>query len=297
MGLTRQEILDLQRLPLNKKIELSKEKIKEWYEYWEGSVYISFSGGKDSTVLSHLCRSIYPNVPNVFIDTGLEWPEIRTFVATFSNTVWLKPTMPFHKVIEKYGYPVVSKTTSQRIYEIRTTKSEKLLNKRLYGDEKKNGKLAEKWKYLINAPFKISDRCCVKLKKNPSKKYERQSGNKPILGTLAEESRQRLFAYEKNGCNSFEQNRPVSNPISFWTEKNIWDYIKKEHLSYCDIYDKGIKRTGCIFCMFGEHNEHGGLFNENKFQILQRLHPKKYDYCMNKLGLKKILPQIGVHYF
>ena len=69
-----------QSLPLHLKIELSKNRIKQFYEHFDGKVYVSFSGGKDSTVLLHLVRSLYPEVPAVFVDTGLEYPEVRQFV-------------------------------------------------------------------------------------------------------------------------------------------------------------------------------------------------------------------------
>ena len=103
--------------------------------------------------------------------------------------------MPFTQVIEKYGYPVISKETAQKIREVRTTKSEKLKNKRLYGDEWGNGKLSEKWKFLINAPFKISERCCHVMKKGPIKKYAKETGRGAIVGTMAADSRLRKTAY------------------------------------------------------------------------------------------------------
>jgi len=78
-----------QSLPLAGKIKLSISRIKHWYEQWEGQVYVAFSGGKDSTVLLHLVRSLYKKVPAVFVDTGLEYPEIRDFVKTIDNVVWL----------------------------------------------------------------------------------------------------------------------------------------------------------------------------------------------------------------
>lgn len=54
-----------QSLPLHLKVELSKNRIKQFYEHFDGNVYVSFSGGKDSTVLLHLVRSLYPEVPAV----------------------------------------------------------------------------------------------------------------------------------------------------------------------------------------------------------------------------------------
>lgn len=118
---TREELAELQALPLSTKIALTKRRIREWIrEFGEDGVYVSFSGGKDSTVLLHLVREEYPNVPAVFVDTGLEYPEIREFVKTFDNVVWLKPKENFRKVIEKYGYPIVSKDVAQRIFDVRT---------------------------------------------------------------------------------------------------------------------------------------------------------------------------------
>jgi 3'-phosphoadenosine 5'-phosphosulfate sulfotransferase (PAPS reductase)/FAD synthetase len=93
------ELQQLQGLPLEAKIIKTKIRIREWYEHWNGDVYISFSGGKDSTVLLDLVRSIYPDVPAVFVDTGLEYPEIREFVKTFDNVVWVRPKMNFKDVV------------------------------------------------------------------------------------------------------------------------------------------------------------------------------------------------------
>jgi len=128
-----------QKLPLEAKEKLTKKRIKDWYEHWDGEVYVGFSGGKDSTVLLDQTRKLYPEIPAVFVDTGLEYPEIRNFIKTIDNVICLKPMMPFHKVIEKYGYPIISKENAQKIDEIRNTKSDKLRNKRMYGCSKGHG--------------------------------------------------------------------------------------------------------------------------------------------------------------
>ena len=269
--------------PLEIKEQMTAARIKAYYGKLNGEVYVSFSGGKDSTALLHLVRRIYPNVPAVFIDTGLEYPEIRDFVKTVDNVTWLRPKMPFTQVIEKYGYPVISKENAQKIREVRETKSEKLKSKRLYGDEMGNGKLAEKWQFLINAPFKISDRCCHIMKKGPVKKYEKETGRGAIVGTMAADSRLRETAYLKQGCNSFE-GRPMSTPMAFWLESNVWDYIKKYNISYSKIYDMGYTRTGCMFCMFGLH-----LDKNNRFDKMKITHPQIYSYCMEKLGLREVI--------
>lgn len=98
---TSDDLREMQSMPLDLKVQMTKRRIVEWIShYGEEGVYIGFSGGKDSTVLLHIVRSVCPSLPAVFVDTGLEFPEIRTFVKTFENVEWLKPEMTFKQVID-----------------------------------------------------------------------------------------------------------------------------------------------------------------------------------------------------
>jgi 3'-phosphoadenosine 5'-phosphosulfate sulfotransferase (PAPS reductase)/FAD synthetase len=113
---TMQELKQFQAMPLPVKIAMTQTRIRAWVDYYgKDGVYVSFSGGKDSTVLLHLVRELYPDIPAIFVDTGLEYPEIREFVKTFDNVTWLKPKMNFRQVIEKYGYPFFSKEVSEAV--------------------------------------------------------------------------------------------------------------------------------------------------------------------------------------
>lgn len=117
---TAKELQELQALPLSVKIAKTEQRLREWIDYYGlDGVYISFSGGKDSTVLLHIARNIYPDIKAVFSDTGLEFPEIRNFVKTFDNVDVVKPKMLFRDVIEKYGYPFISKEVSECVYGAR----------------------------------------------------------------------------------------------------------------------------------------------------------------------------------
>lgn len=274
-----------QDMPLDAKINLSYSRIKQFYDKYEGNVYIAFSGGKDSTVMLDLVRQFYPNVPATFCNTGLEYPEILKFVKTIDNIIWLHPKMTFKKVLEKYGYPVISKQQAQYIREYREAKSEKTKHDRLYGKYgKKMFKIAEKWKYLLNAPFLISEKCCLIMKKRPVAEYTKETKRVGYVGMMANDSRGRWIDYMKYGCNAFDKKTPQGRPLMFWTEKDIWNYIRSRNLQYSKIYDMGYKNTGCIFCAFGAH-----LNYPNRFQLMKKTHPQLWEYCMFKLGLAEVL--------
>ena len=114
---TVQELFQWQALPLSIKIAMTKSRIRDWVNaFGENGVYVSFSGGKDSTVLLHIAREMYPKIKAVFIDTGLEYPEIRKFAKSVDNIDILKPKMSFKKICEKYGFPLISKEVAENIY-------------------------------------------------------------------------------------------------------------------------------------------------------------------------------------
>ena len=297
---TSEQLKTRQAYPLVLKVAMSKLRIREWYRHHHGKVYVAFSGGKDSTVLLDLVRSEYPDVPAVFADTGLEYPEIRQFVKTIPNVTWVKPKMNFREVVERYGYPVVSKKVSRFTEDIKkplTEKNKNVQRLRLTGitsDGRKapSFKLSKKWIYLKDAPFKISDKCCHYLKKSPLDIYAKKSKRKPFIGIMADESRGREKQYYEQGCNAFEQKQPISRPIMFWLEADIWEYIRNNDIPYSKIYDMGESRTGCMWCAFGSHMEKG----ENRFQRMAKSHPKQYKFCIETLGMAKVLDYIKVPY-
>ena len=261
---TRQDLSVMQAWPLERKTRVTQAKIIEWYHHYGGKVAVSFSGGKDSTVLLDLARRAFPDIPAVFVDTGLEYPEIREFVKTVPNVTWLRPEMPFSKVISEYGYPVVSKDVARRIRYARRGGTWALCH--------------------LNG-------------------LNRETGRKQIIATMACESARRQSVYLKIGCNAYHKRDPTSQPMSFWTEQDVLEYLRITGIPYASVYGEivekngrltttGAKRTGCMFCMFGVHLEKP----PNRFQRMALTHPKQYEFCIHKLGCGKVLDFLGVPY-
>ena len=172
--------------------------------------------------------------------------------------------------------------------------------------------------FMLEAPFDVSNKCCMVMKKQPAHKYAKNTGRKPMTATMATESKLRASNWIKHGCNVFESKNPISNPMSFWTEQDVLLYIKENNLPICSVYgdvvtdyksmgqcenqmslaDYGIfdnerpllkttgcSRTGCVLCGFGCHLEK----EPNRFQMLKETHPKFHN-------LLHILKNNGVTY-
>ena len=316
---TKEDLKTMQAWSLKRKIQVTQTRIIEWCQHFNGQVYISFSGGKDSTVLLDLARRIYPDIKAVFVDTGLEYPELREFIKNIDNVTWLKPSMNFRKVIETYGYPLGSKKTALNIEYGKkarergdTEQYEKYINGKRYG--KKNGEVyyygavAKRFLPLVDDDsIKVSSKCCSVMKEKPLIEFEKESGLKPIVGLMAAESKRRELAWLRTGCNAFDGARSMSKPMSFWTEQDVLLYLKKFKVPYASVYGEikqnddgkyyttGSSRTGCVFCGFGCHLEK----EPNRFQRLKVTHPNLWEYCLKPwdeggLGMKEVLDKIGV---
>lgn len=362
MAHTIEDLRIKQKLPLDIKVNMTKQRIREWVEHYGiDGVYVSFSGGKDSTVLLTIARELYPDIKAVFVDTGLEYPEIRQFVKTWDNVDWIKPKMTFKQVIEKYGYPFISKEVSSVVAETcsyidRQTpnnKSRSAILNELYGKTKLPvralqllGKLPHKskgeysgeysllynkskWLFLLDAGFKVSNKCCNVMKKAPAHAYDKETGRVPMTAQMADESLQRQSQWLQNGCNGFDLKQPISNPMSFWTEQDVLKYIKDNDIKICSVYGDivpsydnteeldgqmdiadlglsedtrklkttGCDRTGCMFCGFGCHLEKEG---KGRFERMKKTHPKQYEFIMKPreqggLGYKEVIDWINEH--
>lgn len=297
-AVTYETMKQRQAMPLEAKIRFTEQRVKAWYLHYCGNVYVSYSGGKDSTVLLDIVKRLFPDVPAVFCDTGLEYPEVRELALRKADVV-LKPEMTFKAVLERFGYPIPSK---EQAYFIRQARHSKPRTKALrLGDGRYS--VSNRWRFLLNAPFEISEKCCDVMKKKPFRKYERESGRKRITAMMASESSLRERQYMQRGCNAFDESNPASMPMAIWTEQDVLQYIVDRGIEYAGCYGEIVNnngvlacthenRTGCMFCMFGI--QYDGT--PNRFQRMERDYPKQYDYCINKLGIGKVLDYVGIPY-
>ena len=341
MERTMQQLKSMQAAPLNVKVLLTKQRIREWVnEFGTDGVYVSFSGGKDSTVLLTIAREIYPDIKAVFVDTGLEYPEIRDFVRTWDNVEWIHPKITFKQVIEKYGYPFISKQVSKRLQEWRNTvqKGKDITNTCAYreftgssyyvmsdGDKLKKSLFSkEKWLFMTKSPYKFSHMCCDVMKKDC---FKTLGDSYPMTGQMAQESLNRKKVWLQHGCNAFDAKIPVSNPMAFWTEQDVLQYIYRFGIKIAAVYGDvvvdgeteaipcqltlgdinpewakfnpdapklkttGCRRTGCMFCGYGCHLEKPG---EGRFERMKKTHPKQYEWIMKDwdaggLGYKRVI--------
>lgn len=308
-------------LDLQDKEILTYEKLDQWYTAWNGKCYVSLSGGKDSTVLAYLAARYLASfrappweLNLVFVNTGLEYPEIQRFVNEYAdwlrekfprvtvNLHRLRPKMNIRQVVTKYGYSIVSKEVANCVWLARksgnSTRMARLRGELLVRDGNPSAYNCDNWGFLLDAPFLVSSECCRIMKKNTAHRYEGTAKEKTIVATMADEGRQRFQKWLATGCNAFDSKRPMGKPMSFWTEQDVLRFIVDRELPIASVYGDivasdgendyvetlidcklhctGCQRTGCMFCAFGAHLEKG----ENRFERMKHTHPKHYEFCI-----------------
>lgn len=276
-------------------------RIESLFYQTKGKCYLSFSGGKDSTVLLALikmCEEIYtipPNaIPAVFIDTGIELRATKDFVIWvkknwYSNVEIIRPEKPFAKVLEEYGKPIKSKMKSEFISRYQKNRNEDQLSFKYMIGVGKNGKtyaktkIANKDLHLLHPDFdiRISNKCCELLKKKPFAKYNKDNGIKGyFVGERMAEGGARQFNAEnrlKSGgklCTKTKGNYIIKLPIIDWTDEDVNNFIKQYNVPLSKAYtEQGYERTGCFLCPFS-------LQIDQNLEKLYRYEPNGYRASM-----------------
>lgn len=226
--------------------------------YGEENFYISFSGGKDSTVLHYLIDEALPSnkIPRVFINTGIEYNYIREFVYSMKEKderfIVINSGVNIKRMLDEKGYPFKSKEHSCKLAMFQNKGNvTKSVNRYINGDCFSCPKIL-KYQFTDSFNLKVSDRCCYELKKNPIKKYEKESGRSvSILGLRTGEGGQRA---NHEGCVVFDKTHTLKKfkPLNPCSDDFIEWYIKRNDIKLCKLYYApfNFKRTGCKGCPY-----------------------------------------------
>jgi len=315
----------LQALPLSIKIKKAEQLILHMISNYDMFTSVS---GIDSIVMNDIVQKVAKrvnrDVKSVFINTGLEEKSVVKY-AKENTDVIIYPKSNFKEILMKYGYPIISKEQSRYIDNIRNDNVSDKRKKELlspYGQT--HYRLSDKWRYLLDSDFKISDKCCYYMKKRPSLKYSNKTETYPFIGIMADESKTRKDSWVTNGCN-IESSKIKSRPLMIFTKQNILQYIYENDLKYPSVYGEiylddsdeksigdiykttGVDSTSCIYCGYGKHNDNG---KPNDFTRLKKEDLKRYEYVIGGgeyvndvwipsktgLGLGHVLDVYGVNY-
>ena len=190
--------------------------------------------------------------------------------------------------VDQYGWPLLGKSRSK--LKARRINIDCFL--RFSESQSEDPKLLKYYELLKQVKF--SQACCDFLKKEPSERVQADLMVDVIFkGLMAAESRARQMNFVTRGY-LFKSSRPHlggdpfwhSNPISIWTDSDIWQYIRRFNVPYADLYDMGwtdrdgkfhkIRRNGCIGCATDL------LYPRNHMAMLRRTHPKQWEIFMRR---------------
>ena len=256
-------------------------------DYGEDQFYVSFSGGKDSTVLSALVDMALPGnkIPRLYADTGIELNMVRDFVKQLQKNddriIMLPPKVPIKKMLEKEGYPFKSKFHSSVVDKFQRSGMSKWVSIYIMKEPAASGEFVKGDhacpKILLHQfeegyPLRISQRCCDRLKKDPLNAWAKEHNRPyPIIGIMPSEGGQRAtaqcLAFRGTKFHAFQ---PLVRVDKEWED---W-FIEKYNVQICDIYKPpyNFKRTGCKGCPFS-------LELQDQLDQMKQYFPAEYRQC------------------
>lgn len=265
---------------LTDRLDMIRKVIKK---YGEDNFYISFSGGKDSTIVHHLVDMVIPDnqIPRVFINTGIEYLDMVKHVKELAKNdkriVICNSGVHITKMLKKYGYPFKSKEHAHKVSTFQSSGYGKTVEAYIEGVKQNNKKSFIKcpkklqYQFTNQCKLKISDKCCDKLKKEVAKKYQkREQKSIAILGTRIAEGGTRRVHKE---CVVFDRNNnlKIFKPINPCNDEWCDWFIEKYNIKLCKLYYPpfNFKRTGCAGCPFA-------LDLQDQLNIMEKLLPIDY---------------------
>lgn len=215
--ISKETVRERLKYPYEIKVKMTERRLSEFITYYgESGVVVCISGGLDSTAAMHFIHKRYPDVEAICV-LGIECRDNIEMVMKIRdewgvNVNIAKPRKSQQAVLKEFGYPIVSKRAAKSLNHLQNPTEKNANSRRLAltgitneGRYAKTWVLAKKWRFLIKAPFKISNKCCYYMKETPVQNWTKENGKASIVATLVEESQSRLNGYcKRGGCNSFD---------------------------------------------------------------------------------------------
>lgn len=250
-------------------------------QYGEDNFYISYSGGKDSTVLHELVDMALPDnrIPRVYANTGIELNMVRDFVKAKAEKddrfIIVKPSKPIKKTLDEYGYPFKSKYHAHfvALYQ-RLGLTTGVKNYMGIGEKEIFRPCPKILQYQFTEDFnmKVSDKCCFYLKEEPLGTWAKENTKTiALIGVMKSEGGRRTMAnclaFNGKKLKAFQPLVPITKEWEEW-------FIEEHNIEICDIYKPpyNFTRTGCKGCPFA-------LNLQEELDTLQEFFPNERKQC------------------
>ena len=275
-------------------------RIRRDYERTKGKIFLSFSGGKDSTVLAELIKmaDLPTKIPFVFANTRIEFDATLRFVKNYDyeNIVIVQPRKPFGQILKEYGKPVLSKIKSNNLstyqkhmdnpldyHRARVLITGEREAKGVKSGERSRFALPDKYFHFLHPDleYKIANMCCTYMKKYPFDDYAKENDmNGTFTGVRVAEGGARATTYKscvqikkKNGKDFI-----MSMPLFDWPDELVDEFVKKYNVKLSDAYTVyGCERTGCVGCPYGRNIE-------KELEMTYKYEPNRYKAAIKWLG-------------
>jgi len=206
------------------RVQMAIDRLKQ-FEPPEG-YYLAFSGGKDSQTIYHLALEAGVRFDAYYNLTTVDPPELVRFIReNYPDVVWNRPKETMWELITRKGMP----------------------------------------------PARIYRYCCHELKERGGEnrmtvtgvrwaESAKRSKTRATLEKIGKTIKDKILFNDNDDARKMTEictakSKRVLNPIIDWVEKDVWDYLNSRKLKYCELYDQGYSRLGCIGCPMGNQKQ------------------------------------------
>lgn len=323
-GMSREERIALNKqyntAPYEEKVAHARDTVLDWADICEEngkSVCVSVGGLDSITLLLFVRKLLGPDIVGASV-SALEDKSIQD-VHRKLDIVRIAPKMNMAKVLNTFGFPVISKQIAKKIEHLQIPPEQADKRKMYYNHALMTGetgpwghfrqsdsmKLPDRYLELFGglyrdhrpdlccrtAPFRVSAQCCHWMKELPAQEWQTENNVWPFLGLMQSEGGQRRYGLQQHGCNYIGKSTARSCPFNHFSRQDLLRLARELDVPVPAIYGEIVQdldgklrttraqRTGCVMCGFGIHLDS----RPHHFDLLRERNPKEWDYWMYKV--------------